>query len=206
MMGMCAFQERTDARCASMALSHLSLSLSLGGETLSRVPQKIPGGLFGMSLQATIELAEPASEIGISKNNLVNEEGTAIVLPVRMRLENPLLGSECYVGSRSSPIVLHLTTGRTNPDLPNKTIDGTGGRLQLTDNLEIVGLAGPVLVDNSFSMPGATGCGGAGEAPLVDSMIDHVLGLPSPDGYNTIVENNRLKEASIENVITHEGE
>ena len=29
MMGMCAFQERTDARCASMALSHLSLSLSL---------------------------------------------------------------------------------------------------------------------------------------------------------------------------------
>jgi hypothetical protein len=31
MMGMCAFRRAADARCASMALSHLSLSLSLFG-------------------------------------------------------------------------------------------------------------------------------------------------------------------------------
>jgi hypothetical protein len=29
MMGMCAFRQGADARCASLALSHLSLSLSL---------------------------------------------------------------------------------------------------------------------------------------------------------------------------------
>jgi hypothetical protein len=29
MMGMCASARRADARCASLALSHLSLSLSL---------------------------------------------------------------------------------------------------------------------------------------------------------------------------------
>jgi hypothetical protein len=177
---------------------------ALNGETLSRAPQKVPGGLFGMPLEATLELA-PGSEVQFSLSNLENEEGTAVVLPVRMRLENPLLGSDCYVGSRSSPIVLHLTTGTTSPSPPNRPISGRLGMISARDVFEWFEVSGDVMVDNTFSMPGASGCGGSGNASLVDSAIDRDLGLPSPDGYNTIVEDNAIFEASPQAVIASEG-
>ena len=50
-------------------------------------------GLF-----STLELARPASEIRISENNLAGEAGVALKLPVKVHLENPFLGSGCYVG------------------------------------------------------------------------------------------------------------
>jgi hypothetical protein len=50
---------------------------------------------------------------------------------VKVRLENPFLGSECYVGSNSSPVVLNLTTGTTSPPAPNKPIKGTVGNIEV---------------------------------------------------------------------------
>jgi hypothetical protein len=170
---------------------------ALNGETLSRAPQKVPGGLFGMSLEATLELV-PASKVEVSG------DGAEVVLPVRMRLENPLLGSDCYVGSRSNPVVLHLTTGTTNPNPPNRPISGGFGYISAKDEFAWLETSGQVMVDNTFSMPGASGCGGSGNAPLVDSMIDRDLGLPSPDGYNTIIENNTVFEAESQAVIASE--
>ena len=69
-------------------------------------------GLTGIN--ATLELAKSASEIQIS-NFRVLEEGVALKLPVKVHLENPFLGSSCYVGSSSSPIIWNLTTGTTEP-------------------------------------------------------------------------------------------
>ena len=177
---------------------------ALTGETLSREPEKVPGGLFGMPLTATLELA-PAGEIEVSQPNIEEERGAGLVLPARIRLENPLLGSECYIGSRSSPIVLRLTTGTTGPDPPNRPISGKFGRLNGRDGVRWLEISHTIMVDNTFSMPGASGCGGPGEAPLVDSTIDRTLGLPSPDGHNTIVENNTLWEGEAEAVIASEG-
>ena len=78
-------------------------------------------------VKATLELAKPASEIEISEFNLEVEEGLALKLPVKVRLENPFLGSSCYVGSSSAPIIWNLTTGETNPPEPYTSINGTSG-------------------------------------------------------------------------------
>src|SRR3954453_4113542 len=111
------------------------------GDTLSKTPQPVPGGLLGITapswwptilkdlfnetinngftgVTATVELAAPASSIQISVASLFFEQGTALSLPVKIKLSNPFLGSNCYVGSNSNPITLALTTGTTAPPPP----------------------------------------------------------------------------------------
>src|ERR1700760_3491862 len=122
------------------------------GETLTKAPQPVPGGLSGLvnckeisnwflrgscevvfengltGVNSTLELAKPASEIQFSEFALLFQFGTALKLPVKVHLENPLLGSSCYVGSSSSPIWFNLTTGTTAPPAPNKPITGSVGK------------------------------------------------------------------------------
>lgn len=205
---------------------------ALNGETLSKAPQKVPGGLAGLvkcdeikgggllekaaraacelvfentltGVNAVTELAKPAGEIGINKNNLLNEEGTALSLPVKIRLENPLLGSECYIGSSSQPIVWNLTTGTTSPPSPNEPITGFPGEPEFKDNFEIVELVGFKLVDNSFSAPEVTGCGGIFSS-LLDPLIDKKIGLSSAAGKNTAILEGNLEESPAEDVIKSE--
>ena len=47
---------------------------------------------------STLELAGSASDIRISEAALALEEGIALRLPVKVHLENPFLGKNCYVG------------------------------------------------------------------------------------------------------------
>ena len=174
------------------------------GETLSKTALYVPGGLFGTKppeswpqeakerfeeminkgltgVTETTELAKPASDIGISTNNLLAEEGVALSLPVKVKLSNVFLGSSCYVGSESNPIVLNLTTGTTSPPEPNKPIKGSRGEIEFKDEFNIVVLSGGSLVDNSFSAPEATGCGGV-FSKLVDPIVDSQFGVPVSGG------------------------
>jgi hypothetical protein len=199
----------------------------INGETLSKTPQKVPGGLAGLvkcneitnpverilceaifengltGVNATTELAGPTSSIGISASNLVNAQGIALSLPVKVKLDNPLLGSECYVGSSSHPITLNLTSGTTNPPAPNKPISGKVGNIEFKDEEEFIEITKNTLVDNSFAAPAATGCGGLFSF-LIDPIIDAKLGLPSAAGKNTDIQNNTLKIAPAEAVIASE--
>jgi hypothetical protein len=189
---------------------------ALNGETISAPPQPVPGGLsavidcneiqghgflerarrrackavFGhpwfQELNATTELAAPASAIGINSNNEVNLEGISQTLPVRVHLENPLLGRRCYIGSSADPIVFNLTTGTTSPPEPNKPISGHFGDLVFKDEFQFIEVTNHVQVDNAFSAPQATGCGGPFSF-LIDKLINSRIGLPSPAGYNTII-------------------
>jgi hypothetical protein len=172
---------------------------ALNGETLSRTPERIPGGLLGQPLYATLELAEPASEIKLSKGNLIIEEGTGLSLEVRLHLESQLLGGECYIGSHTRPIVLNLTTGKTSPSPPNAPISGGIGELSLSDE-ETLLAADARLVDNAFAVPAATGCG---RDPAL-FVVDSALGLPSPAGHNSIVEQDKVWEATKIGVIHSE--
>jgi hypothetical protein len=200
---------------------------ALNGETLSKTPQKVPGGLLGLvkcneiknfleriacelvfengvtGVNATTELAKPASEIGINKSNLVNEKGVALSLPVKIHLENPFLGSECYVGSSAHPIIWNLTTGATNPPAPNKSISGKVGDIEVKDEFEFVSITNNTLVDNAYSAPEATGCGGLFSF-LIDPIIDGKIGLPSTAGHNTTILNSTIDEATTEGVINSE--
>jgi hypothetical protein len=205
---------------------------ALNGETLSKAPQKVPGGLAGLvkcneikgtgllevaarvacelvfentltGVNAVTELARPANEIGINGSNLVNSEGVALSLPLKVHLENPLLGSECYIGSSAHPLTLELTTGTTSPNPPNKPIKGKVGDLKQKHAFEFIEIPENTLVDNAFAAPEATGCGGI-FASLINPLVNSKIGLPSVDGQNTAIQNNFIREATSEGVIGSE--
>jgi hypothetical protein len=205
---------------------------ALNGETLSKTPQNVPGGLAGLincteitgsgllevlarttckttfengatGVQAVTELARPASEIAISKRNLIAEEGVGLSLPVKVHLENPLLGSECYVGSSASPIMLNLTTGETSPNPPNTPIHGHIGLIEQKDEFNFIAIPKTILVNNEFSAPAATGCGGL-LALVLNPLVHSKVGLPSPDGHNTAIQETNIFEATTTGVIGSE--
>jgi len=85
------------------------------------------------------------------------------------------LGSSCTIGTSGSPIDLNvLTTGTTSPPAPNAPISGAPYNAS-------TGTA--TLVNNSFSVPGASSCGLLGAA---NSTINSTLGLPSAAGNNEV--------------------
>lgn len=193
------------------------------GNTLSKTPQKVPGGLAGLvrcneisnffervacevtfengltGVNATTELAAPASSIQINLVNLGTGRGTALQLPVKVHLENPFLGSNCTVGSNSNPIIIPLTTGTTSPPLPNKPISGSPGEISVNEAGTIVTVKNNVLVNNSFAAPEATGCGGIFSF-LINPIIDSRLSLPSAAGHNTAILRGTLKDSFAEAV------
>jgi hypothetical protein len=202
------------------------------GNTLSKTPQKVPGGLSGLvncteikgsgllekaerasceaifengltGVNATTELAAPANQIQISLGNLLSGTGTALQLPIKVHLENPLLGSACYVGSNSAPIVLPLTTGTTSPPAPNKPIKGNPGTLSFNEEGTILTVTKNSLVNNSYAAPATNGCGGAFEF-LIGPIINSSLGVPAAAGHNTAILNGTLKQAGSGNVQEHE--
>ncbi len=176
---------------------------ALNGDTLSHTPQKVPGGLLGLPLYITLELIPPANEVDISFSNLENRSGSAIVLLARMHLEGAMLGNECYIGSRSNPILLRLTSGTTSPSPPNMPISGKVGRIAAKDEFELLEITNDSLVDNAFSVPVAVGCGSPSTS-VVNSLVDADLGLPSPDGHNAVVQLNTVWEATSVGVIASE--
>jgi hypothetical protein len=195
------------------------------GETLSKTAQPVPGGLLGIvppesspplvkllskyffengltGINATLELAKPASEIKISQFFLLDGEEVALKLPVKVHLENPFLGSSCYVGSSSSPIIWNLTTGVTSPNSPNKSITGKAGFVEILEKYELAQITDNELVENNWSAPAATGCGGI-LSFLVDPVIDSVIGLEAKAGNNTAILNNTIDEATAAAVNKH---
>lgn len=168
------------------------------GVTLAKAPQPIPGGLAGLvpdgssnylvkrlikyffsngltGVSLTPELAKPAGDIRFSEENLLEEEGVALELPLKLRLENPFLSKRCYVGSAGSPVEWELTTGTTNPAAPNKPIAGSAGETEFLGGGEILHQKDVQLVDNAWAAPAATGCGGV-IAFLVDPVVNAQLG------------------------------
>jgi hypothetical protein len=181
--------------------------------TLSKAAQNVPGGLAGIvpeasssplvkalskfffenkitGLTSTLELAKPASEIKMSEYNLARREGVALKLPVKVHLENPFLGKSCYVGSSSSPIWWELTTYKTSPPAPNTSIEGASGTIEFIEEGLILRLNGNKLVDNAWSAPGASGCGGI-LSFLVNPIINSQLGSTTA-GRNTAILKNTI--------------
>lgn len=179
------------------------------GNTLTKTPQPVPGGLLGVvapswwpsflrnlfnetinqgltGVTATMELAAPASGIKLNMGALLAAQGTGLSLPVKIKLGNSFLGNSCYIGSNSNPIVLNLTTGTTSPPPPNQPISGSVGEPSVNEAGELVTVKNNRLVNNSFAAPGANGCGGIFSF-LVDPFVNSIVGVPSPAGTNTAV-------------------
>lgn len=167
------------------------------GGGLSKTKQKVPGGVIGLTgltwlleffgsealtLYATTELAGKPSGFTVE----------TVTLPVKVHLETPsgVLGSTCYIGSTTSPITLHNTTGTTSPPEPNKPITGVFPEIS-EDGLQILHLDNGTYVDNSFSVPGASGCTLKlfGFIPIsLNGFVNSQAGLPSAAGKNEAVQ------------------
>jgi len=201
------------------------------GESMSKTELNVPGGLLDLvnceeikgkgiwetiergtckaifenkttGVTATTEIVANATNPSIlNVRALSRETGTALVLPVRVHLKNPLLGNSCYIGSEASPIEMRLTTGATSPKSPNKSISGAFGDPEtLEENeLTLLRVTNDSLVDNAFSVPVAEGCGEFFSF-LIDPLVDSKLKLPSEDGYNTAILNGTLNTATAEAV------
>jgi hypothetical protein len=206
--------------------SHLVAPIN-GVQTLSKTPQPVPGGLAGLinckeigsflvrlsceavfengvtGVNSTLELARPAKEVEISESNLAFEEGIALRMPVKVHLENPFLGSNCYVGSDSAPIIWNLTTGTTKPPAGTAPIKGKGGLLEFREEFQVAEITGTELVDNTWAAPGAKGCGGPIIEYLINPIINAQVGLPSAAGKNVAILQNTSFIALAEAVNEH---
>lgn len=166
------------------------------GETLSKTPLVLPGGLIGLEvlppLTEVTATAEIAGPVLINVPNFGKEAGTAVTMPLKVKLDNPLLLNSCYIGSDSEPLTPHLTTGTTNSSSP---MTGTSGTLEFQAAGKINVFANSSLVDNTFPAPGANGCAGP-LALVVDPAVDLVAGLPAGAGTNNAILNGTLKQSS----------
>jgi hypothetical protein len=169
------------------------------GNTLSKTPLTLPGGLTGIpgleiggEVTATAELAGTAF---LNAAALNEESGVAAELPLKIKLSNPALGESCYIGSNSEPVVLHLTTGTTNPPAPNGPISGKRGDVDPFSSPGIIHVTNNSLVDNAFPAPGVNGCGGI-LSLVLDPVIDLDAGLPAAAGHNTAILNGSFDETT----------
>lgn len=193
------------------------------GKTLSKTAQPVPGGLVGITaptwwpkflqnwfnkgisegltgVNAIVELTGPSkglTNIQLNTENLIFEEGTALQLPVKIRLENVLLGSECYLGSDAKPIVIPLTAGTSGE------LQGSAGDVTFNDAFTIVTASGSKLVNETFTAPGASGCGGL-FAIFVDPLVNTILGTPTSSGENAATLEAGFQDASAEAARNHE--
>jgi len=191
------------------------------GNSLPGVPQPVPGGLTGIvapsswpvflqnlfnetinnGVTGVTATVEATSQTGIEVHpfNLLTQQGIALSLPSKIKLSNPFLGNNCYLGSNSNPITLAFTTGTTSPPPPNTPITGNPGTVSQNETGSLATFSGGKLVNNSFATPGANGCGGLFSF-LIDPFVNSIIGVPSPAGTNTAVLEGKIQVASPEAV------
>ncbi|MFF0075771.1 hypothetical protein [Streptomyces sp. NPDC005494] len=165
----------------------------------------IPGGLLGImcpsnvpvvsavcgqitnatlnKVTATVESAGTPTEFSLVAGI---STGPIVKLPVKIRLENPLLGSNCYIGSNSNPVLLR-PGNLSAPSLAASRFNGDGTPNPDEGSLINLALSGAGQGDSQFSAPKASGCGLAG---ILSWAIDLKVGLPAAAGSNNLVLND----------------
>lgn len=196
---------------------------AVGADTLSKTKLDVPGGLTGLmsptgwngilsalfwaavnSVNGVTATAEQAGPIGYDFGAFAFGGGPALTLPVRIHLENPFLGSSCYIGTTSAPVVLKLQTGTTSPPAPNSPITGSPGTIGFLHDGDLVTSTANKLVDNSFAVPTVNGCGGILFGLLVNTALNLKEGFPAAAGKNTAILQGDLRQGARTAVVASE--
>ena len=165
---------------------------------LPGIPNILPG-LTSVTVQ--IEAAGPVT--GFAPTS-AGEDYPVFKVPIKLHLESPLLGGSCFVGSDRAPIVLAPTAGTTSPPPPNKPVTGDAGNVTFARDPASVNLwnldgTGARLVDDSFAVPGASGCGLFDTA---DWLVDEILGVPSAAGHNSVTQTGVASSVALDTGIS----
>jgi hypothetical protein len=168
-------------------------------------PVDIPGGLLGLMcpsnipviadicrqivnsplnrVTATIQSAGAPRDFNLAAG--VGSGQPIITLPVKIKLSNPFLDPNCYIGSNSNPILLKpANTARPTGRVVRFNADGTPNP---TGEMGYLSVSGAPQADTTFAVPGASGCGLFG---LLSGAVNLKQGLPSPAGENSLVLND----------------
>jgi hypothetical protein len=166
----------------------------------------VPGGLLGLMCPSDIPvitgICQTLSDAKLNKITATMESVGApyafdqtagvlkdmpiIALPVRIHLQNPLLGDKCYIGSASAPILLRPK----NLDYPafGMSFFQGDGTLDEAGEMSRIDLTGAPQNDSSFAVPAASGCGL--NIGLINAAVNAKTGLPSAAGNNSLTLNS----------------
>ncbi len=144
-------------------------------------------GGFGGRLTDITAILRPAGELSSFNLEAALTTGVPIVsMPVKIQLENALLGPACYIGSDSEPIVLQLQNLTPSTFGAFEEFESGGAPVAEGGVMTRIALLGATDGDESFAVPGVSGCGFGGN---LDGVIDHNAGLPLPAGASALVMN-----------------
>jgi len=188
-----------------------------GADPLQKVALNVPGGLTGLVVPSEIRkipllgpifdaavnatngvtaTAEVVGPIEFSLFNFVLGNAPTITLPLRVKLDNPFLGDQCYIGSVADPVTLSLRTGATTPPPPNTPITGSPGSVEFFHGGDLIVSSGYSLVDNAFAVPAAENCGPWGFRWAVTPIVNLKEGFPAAAGTNAAVMGGDLKQGA----------
>lgn len=156
--------------------SEINFSPGLGLETQHGVEYRevpIPGGAFGSA--DFIDLTSVNASVEAVATPVLDSLALSIDLPVRVKLENPLLGNDCYLGSEQDPIMLQLR--------PEDGGEFRGVADRFGEGVPGVWIDGAVSADRDFAVPAAQGCGLFGS---LNWLVNMRANAPSPAGENSI--------------------
>jgi hypothetical protein len=179
------------------------------GGAIVTPPVTIPGGVLGLvcwqnipiitqfcdaitnsSLNTVTATIEPAGNPSNLHLGAAFGQGQVIMtVPVKIKLSNPILGSDCYIGSNSDPIVLNPENSVAPPNGTFDTFDANGTS-DPNGAFQVATVFGGTIVDKTFAVPGASGCGGPLFSWAVDPVLDLKEGLPSASGHNRLTMND----------------
>jgi hypothetical protein len=125
------------------------------GQTLSKIPQPVPGGILRVEASAwwpkfLRDLFDETISNGFTAVAATGRIGRSGDLhraerprpsgrkrdrarpPGENQAEQPLLGNNCYIGS-ISPVQIDFTSGTTSPPPPNESISGAAGEIKFNE-------------------------------------------------------------------------
>lgn len=179
-----------------------------GFQTLSPTHLKIPGGLAGVldpdqlsgglakqfeaAVSSSNDVYETAELVGPVHFDYLNAAASLddplAILPVRLHLENPFLGPNCFIGSAAHPVILSVTDGTTHPPPGVPPLVGSLGVLSTTQDSTVSRTVGTRMVDNTLMVPAATNCGFMPQDRLaVTADINRSRGLPAAPGESSAI-------------------
>jgi hypothetical protein len=156
-----------------------------GGSLIADPVDVIAGGI---AVTATVESAGVPTDFDLLAG--ISLGMPIVTLPVKIHLQSLPgsldLGPSCFLGSDMDPIVFHPA----NTDVSNAMLDiqqfDTDGTPDPNGILASLVVRGTTQGDDTFAVPGASGCGPNGNGSF-DAAVNTIVGLPSPSGANHLV-------------------